>query len=814
MTRTIGNRLRNFVINCPILICLIIVGLTILAIWPTSVVPTQTSMLHSFSDDPGALDEFRAKAEQLGGSGDSMILVATREKDGVFRMPVLRAIRAAAEDLRQVKDIDKVFTITDVPLLREVDHKSALRSRVRNGEIPDASELPKYDLWSDADSEQQNPLRDNFKQWILENRLRPLLLEQTQLGGSLVSRDGESQCMVVKLKESSLIDLSSRENIDVVISDVISKHGLGTEELHICGVMATEGRMIAEMNRALEELFPLGALLIVLCVLALFNRFITVFITLVVGGIAIVWCLGITALTFGEITFLVKAVPILILAISTSDTIHLLTTYYHERKQGSEKKEALHTMLREVGSACLLTSMTTLIGFGSLILVPTTAIKHIALAAGTGTAAALLLAICLVPIILMSLRRDKPMLPFQFDFFNRCIHRITMLCCRISLRFPLTCVITFFVLGAGAIWAGWNLPIDANYPKRFPSGHPVRESVEFFDEHFNGTTTIEIIFEGEPDSILAPSTLEYLRSIEGELTEKEGVRKVASLVDVFDQVDRIVGFESEAKLPEDPTHAAHLMEFVRSVDRGLVDSILSSDNTLTRVSVQVIPTRFNQILALANEIEADLERAGLPGGLKVEVTGSYPLIAKSFSKIVDGQSLSFLTCFLLVTVIVSIGLRSLKLSLLGLLPNLVPLVFLLGLLGLCYEYVDPAFLMIFTVCFAISVDGTIHFLNRLKIEQQREPDLPSALEMTFRHAGTPIVRTTIVLVTGLLPLALAQYLVVWMMGTFLVFGLLCALLADLVFLPALISLCHKKSGEKESKKGTEPKPDPVPLSST
>lgn len=795
MTRSIGNRFRNFVINCPILICLIIAALTGLAIWPTSVVPTQTSMLHSFSDDPRALDEFRAKAEQLGGSGDSMILVATREKDGVFRMPVLRAIRSAAEELTQVKDIDKVYTITDVPLLREVDHKTDLRNRIRNGEIPDASELPQYDLWSGSESGQQNPLRDNFKQWILENRLRPLLLEQTQLGGSLVSRDGESQCMVIKLKESSLIDLSSRETIDEIISEVVGKHGLGTEELHICGVMATEGRMIAEMNRALVELFPLGALLIVLFVLALFNRFITVFITLLIGVIAIIWCLGITALTFGEITFLVKAVPILILAISTSDTIHLLTTYYHERKQGSDKKEALHTMLKEVGSACLLTSITTLIGFGSLILVPTTAVKHIALAAGTGTAAALLLAICLVPIILMSLRKDRPVLPFHFDAVNRFIRWITMLCCRVSLRYPLTCVITFVVLGAGAIMAGWNLPIDANYPKRFPSGHPVRESVEFFDAQFNGTTTIEIIFEGDRDSILAPSTLEYLRTIEGELSEKEGVRKVASLVDVFDQVDRIVGFDNEAKLPDDPAHAANLMEFVRGVDRGLVDSILSGDNTLTRVSVQVIPTRFNEILTLSNQIEAYLGKEELPGNLSVEVTGSYPLIARSFSKIVDGQNLSFLTCFLLVTVIVSVGLRSFKLSMLGLLPNLVPLVFLLGLLGLCYEYIDPAFLMIFTVCFAISVDGTIHFLNRLRIEQERTPDLPTALEATFQHAGTPIVRTTIVLVVGLLPLALAQYLVIWMMGSFLVFGLICALLADLVLLPALIALSHRKSGK-------------------
>lgn len=814
MTRSIGNRFRNFVINSPVSICLIIVGLTILALWPTSIVPTQTSMLHSFSDDPRALDEFRAKAEQLGGSGDSMILVATREKDGVFRMPVLRAVRSAAEELRQVEDIDKVFTITDVPLLREVDHKSELRSRVRDGEIPDSSELPKYDLWTGSESGQQNPLRDNFKQWILENRLRPLLLEQTQLGGSLVSKDGESQCMVIKLKEASLIDLSSRENISEIISGVVRKHGLGTEELHICGVMATEGRMISEMNRALVELFPLGALLIVLFVLALFNRFITVFITLIVGGIAIVWCLGITALTFGEITFLVKAVPILILAISTSDTIHLLTTYYHERREGSERKEALHTMLREVGSACLLTSITTLIGFGSLILVPTTAVKHIALAAGTGTAAALLLAICLVPIILMSLRRDRPMLPFRFDFVNRCINWITLLCCRISLRFPRTCVIVFIVLGAGAVMAGWKLPIDANYPKRFPAGHPVRESVEFFDKHFNGTTTIEIIFEGEPECILAPSTLEYLRTIEGELTEKEGVRKVASLVDVFDQVDRIVGFESDAKLPDDAAHAANLMNFVRGVDRGLVDSILAVDNTLTRISVQVVPTRFNEILALANEIEADLEREALPGDLGVEVTGSYPLIARSFSKIVDGQNLSFLTCFLLVTVIVSIGLRSFKLSMLGLLPNLVPLVFLLGLLGLCYEYIDPAFLMIFTVCFAISVDGTIHFLNRLRIEQERSPDLPAALESTFRHAGTPIVRTTIVLIVGLLPLALAQYLVVWMMGTFLVFGLFCALLADLVLLPALITLFYNRSGVKNRRRGTEPDPASVPLSST
>lgn len=792
MARSFGNRFRHFVIHSPITIVSIVVVATILAFWPSSTAPYRTSILHSFADDPEALNEFRSKASQLGGPDDAIILAATREQGGIFQQSVLNAIRAAAEELRQVDFVDSVYTITDIPLFRESANKSALRSKLRDGEVPDSSELPKFDLWSDSEG-RSNPIRDQFRKWFVENRLRELLLEQPQSVGSLLSKDGESHCMIVKLEESALIDLNSRENINDVVSDVIRKHGLGSEEMHICGMMSTETWMIYELNQTLVKFFPFGALLTVLLVYALFGRLISVFITLLVGVIAIIWSMGITAFTFGEITILVKTIPLLILVISTSDTIHLLTTYYEERKRGREKKEALNIMIKDVGSACLLTSITTLIGFGSLILVPTTAIKHVGVTAGTGVAAALLLAICLVPIILARLPGDDQKARIKFDYVNRFIRWIAMLCCRISLGLPKTCAICFIILGAAALISARHLELDANYPQRFSPQHPFRLSVEFFDKQFNGTTTIDVFVEG--DHLLTPSTLECLRSIDRSLTEKEEVTQVTSLTDVFAQLDRMVDLEGENQLPDDPIYAATLLKFMRSVAPEAVESILAIDDRLTRISIQVVPTGFQEIVALTKEIERELE-AALPDDLQVVVTGSIPMIAGTVGNIVEGQKASFLTCFLLVTIVIGLGLRSLKLSLLGLLPNLIPMLLLLGLLAICYDFIDTDYIMIFTVCFAISVDDTIHFLNRYKIERRRTTDVRTALESTFQHAGTPIVRTTMVLIIGLLPLAFAQYLTAWMLGTFLVFGLFWAMVADLIFLPALILLVDGRLGRE------------------
>ena len=109
-------------------------------------------------------------------------------------------------------------------------------------------------------------------------------------------------------------------------------------------------------------------------------------LTILVSLVAAVWAVAFTGLVFGKITILVAAVPLLIMVMSTSDTIHIVSAYSRELAKDLSRSVALQAVIRDVGGACLLTSLTTLVGFLSLLLVPVTATRHLAVTAGVGVA--------------------------------------------------------------------------------------------------------------------------------------------------------------------------------------------------------------------------------------------------------------------------------------------------------------------------------------------------------------------------------------------------------------------------------------------
>jgi predicted RND superfamily exporter protein len=167
------------------------------------------------------------------------------------------------------------------------------------------------------------------------------------------------------------------------------------------------------------------------------------------------------------------------------------------------------------------------------------------------------------------------------------------------------------------------------------------------------------------------------------------------------------------------------------------------------------------------------------------------MVGIAVRKVLRSYLEGFAICFACVMAVITLGVRSVRLSLLAVLPNLLPLVLLGGILALTFDVVDTDLLGIVIAGFGLAVDDTIHFLHRYDIEAASPPSRIAALERTFDYTGAAIVRTTFILCVGLLPFLLSDYLTLWLPGTYLVFVLGCAVLGDLLLLPALVSLFGK-----------------------
>ena len=764
--------------------------LTTVAIAATWQTPLRVSLLQGLMPDDAKYREYVDRASEFGGGSDDLIYVATREGDALFAPATLDKIRAAARALEQLPEVGRVFSIADAVRLvpnrtlsaKEVAARSVLRGRLAQGAVPDVDsrEITPELYWPKSKSKQA---RVDVARLEAEMRLDPI-------AGQLISRGGDAHTMLIWLGDSSVLLNQPQSGIRQRIEEILHQQGLGRRGTYCVGTVIIQDWMYEEVIRAIVWILPIVTLVVSLLVYGIYRRLSYVLLTLVIAGIAVAWTLGLTATLFGEITLLVAATPGLVLIISTADTVHLISAYVAELRKGLSRHDAVAKAVQDVGGACLLTSLTTFIGFLSLAVVPAVAVRHLAIACAVGVASALLLALTLVPMALMILRlpaaaRRKP------SRANLALDTFVGACRHVSLGWPKTVVAVHFLILVVSVAFALRTRLDADLPARFVQGHPIRESIDFFHEEITGTTAIELMVKTDPDSTLDLTTLKGLALFEERLRALPEVQNVSSITTVFELVDNLLGAEPDRGLPDSKEEASATVTFLHKIEPETVDSFVSLDHGLLRVGVQVTSTRIMEVAGLANQLET-LARECLPDGTTVASSGFYVVVGTAAQEILASQIQGFALCFASVMIVITLGVRSLRLGLIAMPPNILPLTLLGGILALTSETIDTDILGVAIISFGLAVDDTIHFLHRYDIERRRAANIHDALVHTFSYTGSAIIRTTVILGCGLVPFAYSSYLSIQFLGTYLVFVLLCAVLADLLLLPALVLLFDKE----------------------
>ncbi len=228
------------------------------------------------------------------------------------------------------------------------------------------------------------------------------------------------------------------------------------------------------------------------------------------------------------------------------------------------------------------------------------------------------------------------------------------------------------------------------------------------------------------------------------------------------------------------------MSIGTSIEQRL-STMLTRDNLQTRISVQLNVTGFLAITDVAQHVD-QIAQAAFTVPAKVETSGSYPIIGQVVRRMVRSQLQGLATCFFSISIIMALGVRSIRNAMWAQFPNMLPVGMILGFLALTQSTVDVDMLGLPTVALGLAVDDTIHFMHRYQIEMSRAQDRLVALDRTYAITGQAILQTTVILCIGLLPFALGSFLTIWMLGTYLVLTLLLAVLADLLLLPALVKV--------------------------
>jgi len=731
------------------------------ALFPRAVIATNMTELF-FSQD----DQFDVFLDVAGDFTSDAAFLYAYPQDDPFSLQALARLQALVDDIYAQDGIARVISLLD-----------AAQIEATSGSL----QVRRY-----ADLARRHP--DRASALFEELRADP------DQAGQFVSQDGTHLLLAVEPAAERWGQVEHGIVVHRHVQAMFAKHGYAPGDLKSAGVSTVSIALTEQAKLTLTRMLPIVFVVQFLVGLLLFRRLFPVLAALTVGLVAMIWTMGFALIFNPQVNIFLALVPIVILVLSFSDVVHLCSAYLIELRHGLKKHAAIVESGAEVGRACLLTSVTTFFGFVALAFVPSPIIRQFGLILGFGVGATLLIAVTFVPVLLAILPQPRVRYVAE-DAEDRtenrsAMDRLLFAVERLSTGRPRLVVAMFAVLILLCLAGITRLDIDASFAEMFDADHEVRRDEAFFQAQFGGMYLFPVFVDtGVIEGVLDPERLAKIEQIQTDLIALPQVRSAHSAVDVLHRThDELQPVTDPAPWPPDrATLAQYLLMIEMSGADNPVAYLMDPERQRLQVMLQLDDDSVRDAYAVGQHARA---RGAALLGARAEIFpgGGLYFIGKWLDQLVAGQLRGLGFSAFVITALMVIGLRSWRLGLWSMIPNLLPLLVLGGFLGVARDPAHSDNIIAAMIAIGIGVDDTIHFLMRWRVELARGVGVYEAIHRTFRFAGRSIVITSVILVCGFLPLAWGDYLTVVILGSMLPLTLFVALAADLLLVPALVAL--------------------------
>lgn len=779
----------RWVLRHRIIVLAVVLGITGIFGWTLTTLPVLTSLRDILprNADLKIYEETRARF-----GGDEVVFVAVVADDH-FTTEGLVRLEGLALKLEEHPLVERVIGLTRA-------------NWVRRGDAGGLAISPFYDEYEPAPAE----------------KIRARVLGDDLIVGNLISADARTALIAVTLVPSD-DDEWEREAVAAYVKPQIERlpggarqltfpggkaraievakqlvayefHTLAThagyagDVVHITGFPALFGSLLVESQKTVKIYLPICAGMILLALIIVLRRPIDVLLPMICVAPAVVWAVGAGGLIFGRLTIITSVAPIMVLVVGMSDAVHLVTQFRHELARGLSRDDAIRVSFRDVGAACTLTSLTTLIGFGSMILLPLPHARELGTFAALGVLSAFAIAFLLTPVLL-SFTRAVPTGAGHADSIahsrlNRFLGRLADTLAPHPKAVLGVCV----VLTIGVIGVVSQVRVQNDLAQKLPTNHPLRVAKDVVEKALDGSGQLEVVIDlGAPDAIKQPGALAAVWQLQQAIEAKPEIALTRSIGTILGRLHGIIApeFAADAPMPTGNTIAEYLLLFGSA--GGAVDTLLDPSHQYLRLTARSRNLSAEMALQVADEIEAMGARL-LPKTATIHVTGVGMLAARAGPVIISNALVGLGGALALIALLMSVLFGSIRVGLLSVLPNLLPVAIGVAVVWLALPQVDADTLIYLTICVGIAVDDTIHFLARYRLERQRGLQREAATRAAILEAGHGIVRTSIILVAGFSATLFSGYLGLQTLGLILPATLIAAVILDLTMVPAMAQL--------------------------
>lgn len=721
-----------------------------------------------FSDDNPELIAYEA-LEKVYGTSDNVIFVITPESGDVFAPATL----AAVEDLTEAS--------WQLPYATRVDSVTNFQHSRAEGDT-----LIIEDLVSDtqAGPDQLAEARNNAVR-------EPLVVDR------LVSPDADVTGIAVAL---TLPRESGNEQGEVMAAarTLASKMEVDhpTVDIRITGLAALNTAFDESSRHDMSVLFPIMFVVLLILVAVLLRSAVSIVATLSIIVLSIATAMGLAGWLGILLTPPSAMAPTIIMTLAVADAIHVMTTMFQEMRQGSSKKEALVESMRVNFSPVFLTSVTTAIGFLSLNASDAPPFHDLGNITAMGVLAALFFSVTLLPAMISLLPVSAPTKPLPGT--NQLVRLGEFV-----LGHQRVLLYGGVLLIAGFVAVVPRVDLDDRFIRYFDSDIAFRADSDYTIDNLTGLDALEFSIPADgPGGVNEPAYLQALAGFTDWLRQQPETAHVNTVTDIVKRLNKNMNADDQDfyRIPDQRDLAAqYLFLYEMSVPFGLdLTQQINVDKSATRLIVTLRDVSSAQIREF-DQRASEWLRTNAPSYMATSGSGGSLMFANISKRNIETMLFGTGLALVLISALLIFALRSFKLGLISLLPNLAPAGVAFGIWTLLVGQVGLAVSVVTAISLGIVVDDTIHFLSKyLRARREKGASPEDAVRFAFRTVGMALTVTTVVLVAGFLVLAQSSFKVNADMGLLTAITMVTALIIDFLVLPPLLIKLEEKRNEQEA----------------
>ena len=729
------KRIMHFTLRWPVLVLTIILAITVYFFLEMKNNARMETDLDEYMPQDHPAFVYSDSAEAIFNIKDG-IMIAIENKEGVYNTQTLKKIKALTKDLGEFEEIEK----SDITSLYTADN-----------------------ITGTATGLEVNPFYTQVPESEPEiKRLRQKVRENEMINERIVSKDEEVTLTIAEIGDDAFSQEFYHNLLDLADSYEDENH-----TLYVAGTPVVEGTMAYLGPRDMKKMVPIVVLVIIIVLYFTFRNIKTTVLTLLVVLLSVIWAFGLMAALSIPIYAVSTMVPVMLIAIGVADGIHLFShmRLYQQENPDASKKDSTIDMVENMWKPVAMTSITTSVGFISLLTSEVYPIKYFGLFTAFGVMSAMLLSLIFIPAGIMAFGKPK------FSGKGKKIQKTQetqeskspwaeLWTKRILNNKKLVLIITVIAIALG-VYGAQKVWINSSFLDKFQEDSDIVQTDKFINSKFGGTTKLNVILSADrKNAFKEPEVLKMMSKMQTSVdSSMQVVGSSFSLADYIERMNKVMHADKEAydRIPSKQNLVAqYLLLYEMSGDPENLWKEVNYDYNKANLKFQLKQDDTKSLKAAISKVK-EFKDEFREMDVNINFAGSGYTALVFTDLILEGQIKSLALSLVLIVILLSFMFRQISIGLIGAIPISITAVLSFGVMGLLNIPLTTTTALLASIAIGIGIDYAVHFIERYKVNLKRYSDKFEVAMHTINHSGRAIFFNAVVVIAGFLVLVFSVF---------------------------------------------------------